>query len=245
MTIPDFTKAQDSPSIDSLTSKASVYFDEAREEKALKTYLSVLNQKPQNFEALWHTSLLYARIGFRMNSKKEMEDYYNESLSYAEKTLKLYPDRGYTHFVYAIAQGRLSDISGASKRIEKSHIIKKHAIKATELLPDYAPAWHLRGIWNSEVANISSAERFAAGVFSQGIPEDASNEKAEEYIKKAIELNPEQVIRFKLDLARHYNRSGQKEKAIEALKEVVQENPRNPIDEWNMERAKQLLKELS
>lgn len=245
LTIPDLAKAQDTPATDSLASKAAAYFEEAEEEEALETYLNVLDKEPEHFEALWHAALLYARIGFRMDSKKEMEDYYKRSLQIAKKTLELYPDSGYSHFVYAVAQGRISDISGSGTRIKKSHIVKEHADKAVELLPDYGPAWHLLGIWNSKIANIGSAQRFAAGIFSRGIPEGASNKKAEEYIKKALELKPDQVIRFKLDLARHYDRSGQKQKAIDILKEVVQEDSQNKIDEWNLKRASELLEELS
>ncbi|HET8865934.1 MAG TPA: hypothetical protein VFM80_09555 [Gracilimonas sp.] len=243
--IPDLTKAQDAASIDSLASEAAAYFEEAKEEEALETYLKILDENPEHFEALWNTALLYSRIGFRMDSEKEKEDYYKRSLKYAEKALELYPDNGYTQFVYAVAQGRISDISGSNTRIKKSHIVKEHADRAVELLPNYAPAWHLLGVWNSKVANIGSAKRFAAGIFSKGLPDGASNAKAEEYIKKAIELRPEKVIRFKLDLAHHYERSGQKQKAIQILKEVLQENPKNEIEEWNLERAKKLLEELS
>ncbi|MDZ7807633.1 MAG: hypothetical protein U5K71_11020 [Gracilimonas sp.] len=152
-----------------------------------------------------------------MDSETEKKDYYKKSLEYAEKTLNLYPDMGYTHFVYAIAQGRISDISDNNTRIEKSHIIKKHVDKAVKILPDYARPGFCSGVWHSEIANVGSAQEFAAGVFSKGLPKGASNAKAEEYIKKAIELRPEKVIRFKLDLARHYDRSGQKQKAIQTL----------------------------
>lgn len=245
LAIPDLPKAQDTTAIDSLASKAAAYFEEAKEKETLETYLKVLDKDPKHFEALWHTSLLYARIGFRMDAKKDQKDYYKKSLEYAKNTLELYPNNGYTHFVYALAQGRMSDISDRGTRIEKSHIIKKHADKATKLLPNYAPAWHLLGIWHSEVANVGSFQKFASGFFSKGLPDGASNEKAEKFIKKALELKPEQVIRFKLDLARHYHRSGQEQKAIETLKEVVQENPQNKIAEWNLERARELLDELS
>ena len=243
--IPSLAKAQDPVNADSIASKAADYFEEAKEEEALESYLKVLENDPVHFEALWHTALLYARIGFRMDSEEEMENYYMRSLDFAEKTLELYPDSGYSHFVYGVAQGRISDISGSGTRIEKSYIVKEHADKAVELLPDYGPAWHLLGIWNSKIANISSARRFAAGIFSRGIPEGASNKKAEEYIKKALELKPDQAIRFKLDLARHYERSGKRQKAIDMLKEVIEESPGNEIDEWNLQRARELLEELS
>ena len=236
--------AQKSPGTASLLQEAQQYFDQAQEKEALSIYLKVLKQAPDNFDALWHTSLIYARIGYRYDNKTEMRENYQKALEYAEQVLKLYPGKGPSHFVYAVANGRISDISDTQTQIKKSHIIKEHAEKAVELMPDYAPAWHLLGLWHSKVANISSAKKFAAGLISQGVPKGASNKKAVEYMQKAIQLQPEQILRFKLDLARHYVRAGQNQLAIHTLREVVQISPKNDIDEWNLKRAKALLEKL-
>jgi tetratricopeptide (TPR) repeat protein len=237
--------AQITPSTDELLLEAGRYFDKSEERQALDIYLEVLKQQPRNFKALWRTSLIYARVGFRCNSEDEMMENYQKALTYAEKTLKLYPDEGYAHFVYAVANGRISDLSDAQTRIKKSYIVKKHALKAVELLPNYAPAWHLLGLWHSKVANVGSAKQFAAGLFSEGLPEGASNQKAVEYMQKAIQLQPGQTLRYKLDLARHYERAGETTKAIQMLKEVVQTSPKSDIDRWNLEQAKDLLEKLS
>ncbi|WP_020403619.1 hypothetical protein [Gracilimonas tropica] len=237
--------AQTSSSRDELLADASQYFASSQEQKALDAYLQVLGSDKDNFEALWHVSLLYARIGYRLGSDKEMSGHYKKSLKYAERTLELYPDSGRSHFVYAVANGRLSDISGTNERLKKSHVVKEHAEKAVKLLPDYAPAWHLLGLWHSKVANVGSVEKFTAGLFSEGLPEGASNEKAEACIQKAIELDPSQSLRFKLDLARHYQRAGEEQKARYLLKEVVKMNAENSIDRWNLKRARELLEELS
>lgn len=235
---------QHASSEDSLLTVAHSYFGQGEEQKALATYQRVLKANSTNFEALWHTSLLYARVGYRYDTEEEMMTNYQEALKYAEKTLRLYPNQGYSHFVYAIANGRISDLSDTQTRIKKSHIIKKHAEKAVELLPGYGPAWHLLGLWHSKVANVGAAQRFAAGLFSQGVPEGASNQKAVQFINKAITLNPEQTLRYKLDLARHYERAGEDEKAIQTLKEVLKITPENYIDEWNLDQARSLLSSL-
>ncbi len=237
--------AQDGSLASGLLLEAGRHFDRSEEKEALNIYLEVLKEEPQNFEALWHTSLIYARVGYRYDSKDEMMENYQKALTYAEKTLKLYPDKGYSHFVYAVAQGRISDLSNSQTRIKKSHIVKKHAQKAVEMLPDYAPAWHLLGLWHSKIANVGSARQFAAGLFSDGLPEGASNQKAVEYMQKAMHLQPEQTLRYKLDLARHYERAGEKNKAIQTLKEILQITPKNDIDRWNLERARELLNKLT
>jgi len=236
--------AQKASAVDSLLSIAHTYFDNAEEKKALTAYKEVLNYSNTNYDALWHTSLLYARVGYRYDTEKEMMDNYQEALKYAERTLELYPDRGYSHFVYAIANGRLSDLADTQTRIRKSHLVKKHSEKAVELLPDYGPAWHLLGLWHSKVANIGAAQKFAAGLFSQGVPEGASNQKAVQYIQKAISIDPDQTLRYKLDLARHYERAGEDSKAIQTLKEVLRMTPKNYIDEWNLGQARELLSSL-
>ncbi|MBO6584513.1 MAG: tetratricopeptide repeat protein [Gracilimonas sp.] len=238
-------QAQQSAHPDSLLQKAHSYFNQSLEQQALAAYLDVLKADGDNFEALWHTSLIYARVGYRYDSEQEMMENYQKALTYAEKTLELYPDEGYAHFVYAVANGRISDLSDSQTRIKKSHVVKKHAQKAVELLPNYAPAWHLLGLWHSKIANVGSARQFAAGLFSDGLPEGASNQKAVEYMQKAIRLQPEQTLRYKLDLARHYERAGENNKAIQTLKEIVQIAPKNDIDKWNLERARDLLKKLS
>lgn len=238
-------QAQNTNATDSLLHLANQQFVKGNEKQALNNYKEVLEIDSLNFKALWRTSLLYSRIGFRVEDKKDQKKYYQQAMNYAEKTINEYPSKGFSHFVYAVANGRIADISDSQERIRRAHIIKEHTIKATELLPKYAPAWLLLGVWHSEVANVSSAQELAAGVFSKGLPDGASNAKAEEFIKKALELQPEQDIRFKLDLARHYKRSEQKQKAVQTLKEVVKETPTNEIDEWNLERARELIKELS
>ncbi|MDR9415798.1 MAG: hypothetical protein RI564_05910 [Gracilimonas sp.] len=227
-----------------LLDKASKNFSQSNETEALESYLEVLKFDKDNFEALWHISLLYARIGYRFESEQKMRTYYQRSLDYAEEVLNKYPEEGKAHFVYAVANGRISDISGSGERVEKSHVIKKHAEKAVDMMPDYAPAWHLLGLWHSKVANVGSAQKLAAGVFSKGLPKGATNQKAVEYIQKAMDLEPEQMLRFKLDLARHYQRSGEHKKAIAVLEEVITMDANNDIDKWNLQRASELLSDL-
>tara|TARA_R110002049_G_scaffold58835_1_gene159569 strand:- start:259 stop:1047 length:789 start_codon:yes stop_codon:yes gene_type:complete len=237
-------QAQSTNAVDSLLQLANQQFDNGNEKQALRNYKEVLETDSLNFKSLWRTSLLYSRIGFRIEDNEEKKDYYQQAMKYAERTINKYPDKGFSHFVYAVANGRISDISDTKERIRRSHIIKKHTDKAIELLPEYAPAWLLLGVWHSEVANITTAQRLAAKFISEGIPVGASNEKAEEYIKKAIELDPEEKIRYQLDLGRHYKRIGEDEKAAQILEKVLEIEPKNEIDKWNLNRAREILEEL-
>ncbi len=190
------------------------------EEEALETYLSVLDADSENYEALWNASLLYATVGFRLDDEDSQKEYFEKAKELAEKSLELYPDRGHPYYVMAVAKGRMADVVGVNRRIELGHEIEEYVANALERMPEHAPSWHLYGVWQSEVANVSRAERMAARFLSGGLP-DGSDEKAEEYLKKAIELNPESII-IRLDLARHFECSGQDDRAINALIEMLE-----------------------
>jgi tetratricopeptide (TPR) repeat protein len=144
----------------------------------------------------------------------------------------------------AVAKGRMADMVGVNRRIELGHEIEGYVARALELMPEHAPSWHLYGVWQSEVANVSRAERIAARFLSGGLP-DGSDEKAEEYLEKAMELDPESII-IRLDLARHYIRSGQDEKAIAALEELLALDlqPQVRDDPDHLKDARLLLEDL-
>lgn len=229
--------------ISDLLQKAEERFEHKEEQDALEIYLDILEHDSEHFEALWNASLNYSRVGFRFDDEDRQKEYFKEAIDLAEKAVELYPDRGKSHYVKAVAVGRMADVAGTRERISSAHTIRESIEKAVELNPDYAPAWHLFGVWHSEVANVGRAEKIAARFISKGIPEGASDETAEEYLNKAIELNPDHML-FRLDLARHYLRSAQDEKAIPVLKKILEMEPDLKDDPEYLEEAEELLADL-
>lgn len=137
----------------------------------------------------------------------------------------------------------MTDLVGTRKRIISAHDIRDSVEKAVELDPNYAPAWHLYGVWHSEVANVGRAERWAARFISRGIPGGATNETAEEYLHKAINLDPDNIL-IRLDLARHYVRTDENEKAIPMLENILEMKPEVKDDPRHLEEAEELLSDL-
>jgi len=219
--------------------EAETYFLNTEEEKSLDTYLKVLDTDPENHEALWNAAIMYTRIGFRSGDKSKQEEYFNKALDLADKAIELYPDKGHSHYARAVALGRMTKLMGNRDRARTAHKMQESIEKAIELIPDEALVWHIYGVWHSEVANVSRVERFAARVISGGVPR-GSNEKAEEYILKAIELDPHHVL-SRVDLAKHYQQTGQKEKARKTFKEVTEMKPLTKDDPGLIEKAKAML----
>jgi len=229
--------------IKKMLERAGEKVEQMEEGEALEIYKEVLEKDPENYEALWNTSLLTTRKFYRMDDEDVQIEGYKEALEIAEKTVELYPDKGHSHYVFAVAKGRYADLEGTRYMIEASHKIRDSTKKAAELIPDYAPVWHLYGVWHSDIANANRAERAAARLVSVGLPDDADNKKAEEYLKKAIEMMPESIL-FRVDLAKHYIAIDEERKAIEVLKEAASMEVTMMDDDAKKEEAKELLEEL-
>lgn len=243
---PAKADAQASDQINEVEEKialATEKFNKGEEEESLQLYMDVLESDNENFEALWNASILYARQGYRRESEDEQEENYRKALELAQKAIDLYPDRGHSYYAWAVGKGRMTELLGTNERIEAAHDIKEKIEKAAEMIPDYARVWHLYGVWHSDVANVSGIERTAAGLFSGGLPE-ASNEKAEEFLQKATEMNQERIL-FRLDLAKHYIKTDQDEKAEKELEKIIKMEPVTQDDPRNIREAEKLLKDLN
>jgi len=232
------------PDPDKMLKEAEELFDEGKEEEALEIYLEVLDEEPENYEALWNASLIYSRLGYMLGDDEEdkQEEYYDKAIELAETAIEEHGDEGHSYYVMAVAKGRWSELQGNKTRVETSHEIKENIEKAADMIPDYAPLWHLYGVFHSDVANISGGEKFAANLISKGVP-DASNEKAEEYLKKAIDMMPESIL-FRLDLAKHYLKVDDEESAKKVLEEVSDMEVELPNEEPLKEEAEELLEDL-
>jgi FimV-like protein len=231
-----------SEEIEEMVEKASEKFDRGDEEESLELFLKVLEADEENYHALWNTSIIYARMGFRLDDKSEMKEYFQKAKKQAEKAREYHSDKGRSYYAYAVAIGRMTEVMGTRERIRTAHEIEENISKAAELEPEYAPIWHLYGVWHSDVANVSRTERMAARLISRGLP-DGSNEKAEEYLKMAIEMDEESIL-FRMDLARHYIEVGEDDKAREVLEAILEMEPKTKDDPGKLEEAEELLNDL-
>ncbi|TVQ04668.1 MAG: hypothetical protein EA359_05700 [Balneolaceae bacterium] len=230
--------------IHNLLKKAAEQMEQMDEEGALETYLKILELDPQQYDALWNSSLLYATIGFRFDDNNRKKVHFERAVEMAEKSVENHPDKVHPYYVMAVAKGRMTNVVGTRTRIRLAYVVEENVKKALEIMPDHAPSWHLYGVWHSEVANVGRAERLAARFISRGLP-DGSVRKAEEYLLKAKELDPESIL-IRLDLARHYHQNGQRQKAIDELKELLSFGlkPQTKDDPDHLEDARELLNRL-
>lgn len=222
---------------------ADSLYAEYQEKQSLELYEKILERKPDHYRALWRSSFLYSRIGNRLEEETEQENYFDRAIELAEKALAVDSSDSQSNFVMAVAMGRKALISGARDRVAASRAIKKYADRAIRYDSTNAGAWHVLGRWHFKVANLSWVERIAANTLFGGIPGDASNKKAAEYIRKAISLNDQYVLYY-YDLARVYKELGKDKQAIETCQAAIDLSVLTPDDMEIKNQCHQLIEDV-
>jgi len=227
----------------SLEQRADSLYDHYKETQALDLYNQILKKQPENYKALWRASFLYSRIGNRRQDKDQQKIYFNRAIDLAKQALNVDSTDTQSNFVMAVAMGRKALISGAKARVAASRDIKRYAERAIKFDSTNAGAWHVLGRWHLKVANLSWIERMAANTLFGGIP-DASNKKAEEYIKKAIRLNNKYILYYH-DLARVYKEMGHDQEAISACRSALNLPNLTPDDPQLKKECNEMINDLN
>ena len=228
---------------DSLKARADTLYKQHQEKQALELYQQILEQDPDNYEALWKSSFLYSRIGHRFEDEDKQEQYFNKGIELAKRALEVNPDDSQSNFVMSVAMGRKALISGAKDRVAASREIKKYADRAIELDSTNAGAWHVLGRWNFKVANLSWLERAAANTLFGGISGNASNKKAAKAIRKAIELDDNYILYY-YDLARIYEEMGRDARAIETCQQAIELPSLTPDGPGLKKKCQELIQDI-
>src|SRR5699024_10765190 len=228
---------------DSLEARADTLYKQHQEKQALELYQQILEQDPDNYEALWKSSFLYSRIGHRFEDEDKQEQYFNKGIELAKRALEVNPDDSQSNFVMSVAMGRKALISGAKDSVAASREIKKYADRAIELDSTNAGAWHVLGRWNFKVANLSWLERAAANTLFGGISGKASNKKAAKAIRKAIQLD-ENYIFYYYDLARIYEEMGRDARAIETCQQAIELPSLTPDGPGLKKKCQELIQDI-
>lgn len=196
-----------------------------------------------NPEILWKIARAYFDFADQDpdNLELQKENIY-PGFEYAKRCVEIAPDVAGGHQYYAILIGRIGEIEGTKQKITNSYAVKEHTLKAIELDPTEDSNYHVMGRWNFALADLSWVERQVASVI-YAKPPAASFESAVEFFTKAHELNPND-IRHLLWLGKSYEKLGQKDKAIAALKQALAITTETDSEKNMHQEAKELLKDL-
>jgi tetratricopeptide (TPR) repeat protein len=218
--------------------QAKSLFQQHKNKKALKIYEQVLKKDSDNLEALWHTSLLYSRLGNEHKHKGKQKKYFNKAEKFADKALKQDDSNSEANYAKAIAVGeKARTIKDINQKLKDAKDIRKYAKRAVKEDSTNAKAWFLLGTWNYKIASKGNLSNSMPGL------KGASMEKAKRDIQKAIELKPDNS-QYLHGLAKVYQATDKKNKAIKTCKEAIQKSSKSKNHSDIKKKCKKLIHSL-
>ncbi len=229
--------------LEELLAQGDSYLNKFDNEKALAIFQKADKLFPDNWEVTWRISKAYVDIAEKMpSSTGEQEDaqlaVYQKALEYAEKAVKLGPDKSNSYLRRAIANGRIALFKGIFSVAGVVNSVRDDCKKAIQLGNG---GNFVQAVTHYVLARAHSkaSEKWkpARSIIGLGW---ADNEIALKEYKKAIELYPEYIM-FYVDYAISLSREDRYKEAREMLNKALSLPIKNQEDPKKLEEAKKLL----
>jgi len=232
-----------SQSVPDLIRQSDAFDAKNRNAEALAVIQQADQLAPGNAEILYRLAKQKSQLSQEAKSAAERKKLGAEALEAAQSAATAAPKNAQTHLTLAIVYGRLAQDEPARRKIELSRLIRDEAETAARLDPREDYAWHVLGRWNYEMANFNAVLKALAQAIFGKFP-DASNEKAVEYLEKAVALRPDRVV-HQIELGRAYLAIGEKDKARSALEKGLSLPSAAKDDNETKERGRKALSQLN
>ncbi len=189
-----------------------------------------LTVDPQVEHMIFLSRVSYTWGDVRAKEPEEKLSAYERGREIGKRAVELAPRNPEAHFWYAVNTGRFGQTKGVLRSLFLLPTMKEELTIIFELAPKHAGAHGLAGNFYAEVPGLLGGD----------------TEKAEEYFKKGIELDPRQTA-IRVDYAKFLIKRGRHDEARRQLRRVLDEkNPANPAD-WaakHTPKARELLDSL-
>lgn len=199
-------------------------------------------------EMLWRAAancydLAENRLDVQTEARKSL---LSTGLDYARKGLTFAPvEQGQCEKWCAILLGKYSESLPSKEKIANAFLIRGHALRAAELLPEDANVQHLLGRWCHSVASIGWTERqVAALLFAE--PPTSTFQEALYYLLRAQTLyGAASSHRNQIALGDVYLAMGQREHARKWFQLAALQPKQRPVDQALIEQASEKLSRIN
>ncbi len=211
-------------------------------QEALKAYLQLETAGRKDAELLYRIAMEYSQLIPDTVSRSEKQRLGEVALSYSKQAVAADGNCARAYLSLSVSYGRLAFFQDNQTKLTYSRLVRANAETALRLDPKLDYAYYILGAWNFEIANLDFLRRGLAAVIYGGLPE-ASNEKAVEYLQKAVALAPQRVSHH-IELGRTYAAMGKHNLARDELELGLALSIR-AIDDLEMKRlGRETLKTL-
>ena len=230
-------------SVEELIKKSEEYYDKFDNNAALKVLEQADKLSPNNYEILWRLSRTYVDIAEHMSGDKEDEQLslYEKALDYANRSIKLAPDKSVTYLRRAIVNGRIALFKGVFSVGKVVESVKDDAEKSIKLGNGgneiQATAHYVLARTHAKLMQKSWVARKVAGLSWADYDVAITN------FKKAIGLRPNYVM-FYVDYAIALIDGDSFNEAKEQLNKALNSPIQDEDDKVRKEEARKLLNEI-
>jgi tetratricopeptide (TPR) repeat protein len=199
--------------VDPRISEARDLFIDHQVMESLQLFEDVVDQSPENYEALWGAARSAVAQGLISRGREIQNQWFKIGESYARRATEVEPDSLEGLYWLLSAKGLRAAQTGGRDASALSREVYDLAHQVLEMDSLHAGAHHALGVVNYRVRSLSFIERFVARTFlGSDVIGLTSWEDAERYLTRAVELRPEYIL-FHLDLGSMYLNRKQMEEA--------------------------------
>lgn len=237
------SQALNAQNVQELISTGDKYAEEQfNNQKAMETYLQADKLSPNNWEVCWRLSRTCVDLADHMPANSDAQQAkYQQGLDYAEKAVKLAPDKSVTYIRRAAANGKIALFKGVFSVIGLVNKVKADAEKSIKLGNGgnyvQAVSHYILGRTHLKVCEKSYLVRLPLGLGWGDM------DVAEKELKKAVELYPNFRM-FYLDLAKAYIENEDYAKAREVLSKLQKSPKANQDDDKYLAESKVLMEKI-
>ncbi|HEX3033593.1 MAG TPA: hypothetical protein VHT73_00465 [Thermodesulfobacteriota bacterium] len=205
--------------------------DETNLDRSIEIFQNVLENEPDNLEALLLLSRAWLTYGYiRASNNEEKIAAFQNGMDIAKRAIEISPKSPDTHFYHAANMAALGKEQGVLKSLFRLRELRKELDIILELDPEHAKGLALNGILYYTLPG----------------PLGGDLEISEIYLRRAIRLEPHETV-FKIYLAKNLSKQKRYDESREVLLEVIEEKDPKVYADWyfNKEKAKRMIAELN
>jgi tetratricopeptide (TPR) repeat protein len=231
------------PAADAISEADALYF-EGKVEEAYTLLTAHLQTDSTDYEALWRAARAGVVAGVLREGITSQNERLDPAIVLGDRAVAARPDGIDGLYWRGAAEGRraLNAGNNYAARLVQRVYDDAHAIIALD--PTHGGAYNLLGRVNYEIMDLPRIARFLARrLVGNAALHDSSWEDAEQYLTRAAELWPDNVL-FQLDVGDLYRRRGRDDEAREQLSRVLEMHSVQPADDHFKDTARRFLEEM-
>lgn len=202
---------------------------------SISYYRQACSLDSNRFESFWKLGRSLNLMG-ETTPKDSQLAIFEEAGDSEKRALELNEADADAHFQLARALGKIALFKGIFKSASLARQVRKQAERALQLDSLHDGAWHILGRWHREVGKKPKILRLPMGLGA------ANKEDALSFMKRAVELNPENVNHH-LEMGITYLRCKERDKARMEFERTMELPSQRPLDEKYKSEAKKYLAE--